>query len=214
MRKVAIHPLNIHDAGTSDLTLALRSSEGSGRILHYANDALPEILAAVQAGNRVGRLLHAFENIFAVPNQSGSDPFGERTQPLRISVRVVEYQKTLHPCSFHQKVSFDPRTDRWWVPCRDRCRAADDHAGADGQVPEDGVAYLAGSIVEVHVDTVRAGFRNRRIELSGAIVNGGVVSEFLSTEFDLLGSAGDANGATPLDPCDLPNARADRAGSS
>lgn len=70
--------------------MALRLNVMSGHILRDTNDALSKVIATVQAGNGIGRLLDAFKDVFTVSNRPRSHPFGQRPQCLGISFGVVE----------------------------------------------------------------------------------------------------------------------------
>ncbi len=67
-------------------------------------------------------------------------------------------------------------------------------------------------IVEIDVDALGAGARDRRVEvLLRLVVDGGVVAEQLEAILRLGRTAGDAHRATALDLRDLPHRRADAA---
>src|SRR5262249_41960030 len=67
-------------------------------------------------------------------------------------------------------------------------------------------------ILEIDIDAVRTGGRELLREIGGAMVDAGVEAELFADETALRIATGDADCAAALDPGDLSNDRADRAG--
>ena len=73
--------------------------------------------------------------------------------------------------------------------------------------------HRAADVLEIDVDAFRAGFLQLRGKLRIAVVKAIVEAEFVLDVVAFVLAAGDAHGARALDPGDLPDRRADRAGS-
>src|SRR6185312_14341207 len=95
---------------------------------------------------------------------------------------------------------------------RNRCRAADDDAGADGEPGQHGVADRAGRVVEIDVDAIRRRRRELVLEVCRLVVDGAIVTEVLDANPALGRAAGDADGAAAGDFGDLADGRTDRSG--
>src|SRR5258708_38116261 len=99
------------------------------------------------------------------------------------------------------------------IPARKTCRAADDDARTQPQIPQDGIADGARGVVEVHIDTVRTRLTELHVEIRAAlIVDGRVKAKFLETLPRLLRAACDADSSTAFELCDLTRARSHRTG--
>src|SRR4051794_33841281 len=85
----------------------------------------PEVFAAVEAGDGVGRGAQAVEKFLAVAQPPLAHPRAELPHRLLVALDEVEDDEALHARALHQEMALDARALRRRVPVRDRCGAAD-----------------------------------------------------------------------------------------
>ena len=73
-------------------------------------------------------MLDTVEYLLPIMDQAGAHPFRQRSQALGETRGIIENEESLNARPFHKEVAFHPRTDRRWVPTRDRRGAADHYA--------------------------------------------------------------------------------------
>ena len=90
------------------------------------------------------------------------------------------------------------------------------HTGMRAERIEEGkhsLEYRATDILEIDVDTFRAGCHKTANEIRCPMVDAGIEAEFLGHVTAFLWSSGDADDVGTLDPGDLADNRADRTRS-
>src|SRR5690606_38063458 len=95
-----------------------------------ADQALAEILAAIEAGDGIGRGFDTVEDVLAIADVAGAYPLLELRQCLAIASLVIEHDETLHAHPLSQDHALDARALRRRIPVRHRGGAADHDAGA------------------------------------------------------------------------------------
>src|SRR5215471_15184286 len=94
-----------------------------------------------------------------------------------------------------------------------RDKSADRYACADVEEWQHRVEHRASDVLEIDVDAVRAGGGEPLGQLRISAVEADVKAEFLDRVAALVGAAGDADRAHPLELGDLPYHTADRTRS-
>src|ERR1700682_3891720 len=92
-------------------------------------------------------------------------------------------------------------------------QAADGHARERVEQREYRLEHGTADVLEVNVDALRAGLFQLRRKMRIAVIEAIVKAEFLFDVVAFVLAAGDADRACALDPRDLSDRRADRAGS-
>src|SRR6185437_5080805 len=165
--------------------------------LGQADQPLAHVIAAIEAGDRVGCLFQPVEDVLAISELSFAHPLREVRHGFIGAAFVIENEEALHPRALHQEVALDAWPLRPRLPARKRGGAANDDAGAAVDVAQHGIADAPGGVVEIDVDAVGTGGGERRVEVAGRlVVDRRVIAEFIAAEPDFLRPAGDADRAT------------------
>ena len=106
-----------------------------------------------------------FQYVFGVAQSSIANPLGKSLDGLLEPRRVVEDDKSLHARALDQQMALGAWSAGPGIPARDRSGSANDHARADGKMAKNRIADRAAGIVEIDIDTSRAGRSERRGEI-------------------------------------------------
>src|SRR5262249_54210230 len=93
-----------------------------------------------------------------------------------------------------------------------RDESAHGHACADVEQRQNSIEHGAADILEIDIDAARTGRREPLAQLRLVPIDADIETELPNGVATLVRAAGDANGSRALQPRDLPNDRAHRAG--
>src|SRR3954454_22931969 len=128
-------------AGGSQCPAAAATGPSSGTdIGSDPNEALAEILAAIEPRDRTRCLLDPIEDVLSIADLSLAHPALEFPHCLGKTLDMVEDEKPLDSCAFDEKMTLDPWSLGGRIPARDGRRAADDHSCSDIEAAHDRVA--------------------------------------------------------------------------
>src|SRR5882724_4174673 len=87
---------------------------------------------------------------------------------------------SLHACALGQQMTLGARTIGPGIPAWDRSGSANHHARADGEMAKDNVADRAAGIVEIEIDTRRAGLGERGLQIVALVIDRRIIAEQLT----------------------------------
>src|SRR5260370_1402134 len=121
------------------------------------DQALSEVFAAVEAGDRSRRLIDTVEHVLKVAQLARAQPARQVVERDVLVFGVVGDNEAFHAGALDEQVPLDARALRRRIPARDRRRSANDDARANVQMVVDRIADRAGGAVEVDIHATLAG---------------------------------------------------------
>src|SRR5579872_6629394 len=182
--------------------LAAARPHATVRLRRHAYHQFTEVATLQQADERVGRALQPLDDVLSVFHATVANPRRDVAQETADPFGVVGHDEPAHgeTLAEHRREVGPGLRDRV-VVLRDE--TAHRHARKIVEERPDRALDRATDTLEVDVDAVRAGPRERLAELRRTVVDARVEAEHVDGVAALLVAAGDSDDATFLDLCDL-----------
>src|SRR5260370_31010796 len=196
-------------------TVTLSFFGGSRSVRPDAHQLLAEIGALQQSHERSGRAVQTLRDEFAMPDLALAHPSRHVLEKIRMPRGEIADDKAsdIQPfCQYrphHRRGPFR-RSCLAVVVMRDQ--AAHRHARERIEQREYRFEHLTSDILEIDVDAFRAGFLQLRREIGLAMIEAIIEAELFFHIIAFVLAAREPDGTRALDPGDLADRRADRAG--
>ena len=168
-----------------------------------ADEHLAEVLAAQEPDQGARGVLQAVDDVLAVLDAAVADQRADLGQEIRLLAGEVEHDEAAERQSFDQDLAHEQRdaidATRQFGRIVMRDQPADGHAGERVEERQDRVEDGTADVLEVDVDSLRAGGLERLGEIRPAVVDAGVEPELVDDVAAFLLAAGDADRPAALE---------------